>query len=71
MTYKDRGLLLYTEAVLLETLRLANIAPVGLPHSLDKQMNIDGKVSAQPAGFCKALSHAQLTRHLLWILSRI
>ena len=53
MTYKDRSLLLYTEAVLLETMRLANIAPVALPHSLDKQMIIDGKVrtvNLQPAG---------------------
>lgn len=45
VSYKDRHILPYTEAVLLETLRLANIGPTALPHTLDKAMVIDGQVS--------------------------
>ena len=45
MTYKDRQQLPYTEAVLLETLRLANIAPTALPHTVDKEMMLGGQVS--------------------------
>ena len=44
MTYKDRNLLPYTEAVLLETLRLANIVPFSLPHVLDKEAIVDNMV---------------------------
>lgn len=35
----------FTEAVLLETLRISNIVPTGLPHTLEKEMEVDGMVS--------------------------
>ena len=34
----------YTEAVLLETLRRGNIAPLGVPHTMEKEIVIEGKV---------------------------
>jgi len=42
--YADRSALPYTEAVILEVLRLGNIAPTGLPHTLEEEYVIDGKV---------------------------
>ena len=35
----------YTEAVLLETLRVGNIAQAALPHVVEKDIVLDGKVS--------------------------
>lgn len=34
----------YVEAVMLETLRLANVALNALPHKADADLDIDGKV---------------------------
>ncbi|XP_067950308.1 cytochrome P450 2B9-like [Watersipora subatra] len=48
VTLKDRLMLPYTDAVLLETLRKANIAPIAAPHTLQKDLIIDGKLV--PAG---------------------
>jgi len=42
--YQDRFTLPYTEAVILETLRLGNIAPMALPHTLEEEYTIDGEV---------------------------
>ncbi|KAF6040856.1 CYP2R1 [Bugula neritina] len=39
---KDRVSMPYTDAVLLETLRKASVAGAGLPHTLEKEMVIDG-----------------------------
>ena len=44
VTSKDRVLMPYTDAVLLETLRKANIVPTALPHTLDESIIVDGKV---------------------------
>lgn len=45
VTNKDRLNMPYTEAVLLETLRISNITPTGLPHTLEKTVEVDGKAS--------------------------
>jgi len=45
MSYADRSTLPYTEAVILETLRLSVLSPTGLPHTLEKEYMIDGKVT--------------------------
>ena len=44
VAYKDRLEMPYTEAVLLETLRKANIVPTSLPHVTDKDLILDGVV---------------------------
>ncbi|KAF6021961.1 hypothetical protein EB796_019732 [Bugula neritina] len=38
--YADRSALPYTEAVILEVLRLGNIAPTGLPHTLEEEYTL-------------------------------
>ena len=38
----------YVDAILLETLRIGNIAAFGLPHTLDVDMEIDGQVRMKP-----------------------
>lgn len=42
--YKDRLNMPYTEAVLLESLRIANVVPTALPHTLQREIVLDGKV---------------------------
>ena len=44
MTYKDRLAMPFTEAVLLETLRIGNVVPNALPHTAEGDITIDGKV---------------------------
>ncbi|XP_067950726.1 cytochrome P450 2B9-like isoform X1 [Watersipora subatra] len=44
VTSKDRLSLPYTDSVLLEVLRKANIAPSSVPHSLCNSVEIDGKI---------------------------
>lgn len=39
------GCMPYTRAVLLETLRKANIMPTAIPHSTSKEIKVDGKVA--------------------------
>ena len=41
---KHRREMPYVDAILLETLRIGNIAAFGLPHTLDIDMEIDGQV---------------------------
>ena len=43
-TSKDRLLMPYTDAVLLEVLRKTNIVPTALPHLVDENIKIDGQV---------------------------
>lgn len=43
-SYKDRLQMPYTEAVLLESLRISNIGSIGLPHSIDKDIMLNGVV---------------------------
>ena len=45
VTHKDRLAMPYTDAVLLEVLRKANIASTALTHTLEKEIVVDGKVS--------------------------
>jgi len=42
--YADRRLLPYTEAALLESMRLANVVPTALPHTLEEDVEVEGKV---------------------------
>ena len=44
MEYRDKLILPYTNAVILEILRLGNIAPTALPHTVLKDLEIEGKV---------------------------
>ena len=44
VTSKDRLSLPYTNSVLLEVLRKANIVPALIPHTLTTSLEIDGKV---------------------------
>ena len=44
VTFKDRQCMPYTEATILETLRVGNIVPSASPHAVDKDVIIDGKV---------------------------
>lgn len=44
VSYKDRANMPYTEAVLLETLRLANLAPSALPHATTQDIFINDVV---------------------------
>ena len=58
VTYKDKLAIPYTEAVLLETSRVSNIAPLGILHTLDGDIIIDNdKVSITARSrnilFCK------------------
>ena len=41
----------YTEAVLTETLRLANIAPQAAPHATDTDIQLGGSVSIETMPF--------------------
>ena len=41
---KHRREMPYVDAILLETLRIGNIAAFGLPHTLDVDMEIEGQV---------------------------
>ena len=52
LSYKDKQRLPYTEAVLLETLRIGNISPTGIPHSIEQDFTVQGKVSdnSSPVG---------------------
>ena len=52
LSYKDRLRLPYTEAVLSETLRIGNISPTGIPHCIEQDFTVQGKVSdnSSPAG---------------------
>ena len=45
LSYKDRQRLPYTEAVLSETLRIGNISPTGIPHRIEQDFTVQGKVS--------------------------
>ena len=45
LPYKDRLRLPYTEAVLSETLRIGNISPTGIPHRIEQDFTVQGKVS--------------------------
>ena len=45
LSYKDKQRLPYTEAVLLETLRIGNISPTGIPHCIEQDFAVQGKVS--------------------------
>ena len=45
---KHRREMPYVDAILLETLRIGNIAAFGLPHTLDVDMEIDGQVRMEP-----------------------
>ena len=47
VTYKDRINMPYVEAVLLETLRKGNIASTAMPHTVDKDIIVDGVVCMQ------------------------
>ena len=47
VSYRDRKQMPFCEAVLLETLRLANILPQAMPHFLEKELTIDGQVNVQ------------------------
>ena len=63
VTYKDRLTIPYTEAVLLETSRVSNIAPLGISHTLDEDIIIDyDKVSITARSrnilFCKCKKSA-------------
>ena len=44
VSYKNKHLLPYTEAVMLETLRLAAIATVPLPHTLERDTVVGDQV---------------------------
>ena len=44
VSFSDRNAMPYVEAVMLETLRLANVALNALPHKADADLDIDGKV---------------------------
>ena len=45
---KHRREMPYVDAILLETLRIGNIAAFCLPHTLDVDMEIDGQVRMEP-----------------------
>ena len=47
LSYKDKLRLPYTEAVLSETLRIGNISPTGIPHSIERDFVVQGKVSTE------------------------
>lgn len=44
VTYKDHLGMPYTDAVLLETLRIGNVLSTSLPHTLAKDLTVNGKV---------------------------
>ena len=54
VTCKDRVNMPYTNAVLYETLRKANITNTSLPHTLDKDVLVDGEVC-----ICFSFSHRE------------
>ena len=45
VTYKDRLAMPYTEAVMLETLRVSINVTTALPHTLAEDLEIEGKVN--------------------------
>lgn len=51
ISYKDRAQMPFTEAVLLESLRLSNIVMFSLPHVIERSMVVDGKV-------CSSISYS-------------
>ena len=44
VTSKDRLSMPYTDAVLLEVLKKANITPTSVPHTVDQNIEVDGQV---------------------------
>ena len=44
VTYKDRYTMPYTDAVLLEVLRVSNVVHSAAPHVLDEDIEVEGKV---------------------------
>lgn len=52
VTLEDRANLPYTQAVLMESMRMASLVPGGLSHSVDQDLDFAGytlpKVSATP-----------------------
>lgn len=44
VVYNDKTTMPYTDAVLLETLRVGNLVPGALPHMTEENILVDGKV---------------------------
>mgnify|MGYP001804244600 CR=1 FL=1 len=63
LSYKDRLRLPYTEAVLLETLRIGNISPTGIPHCIEQDFTVQGKVSNEIVHLLVSRSKNKTGRH--------
>ena len=61
MTFKDRQYMPYTEATILECLRVGNIVPTALPHAADEDVTIEGMVRNNDAVIFQKCYDMQIT----------
>ena len=61
MTFKDRQYMPYTEATILECLRVGNIVPTALPHAVDEDVIIEGMVRDDDANTFQKCYDMQIT----------